>query len=1168
MAGFFDNLLHAGENAASDVGGFFGRLATGNQQLPGLGVSQNQIAEQIPSAIGQAAHDINQVTADTPVGRTLFGSPQEQQQVYGGPTTLTNLMGDMGGPGTGRATEIGDIKPAAQAASQGVGFFKNLAESGVQALKGTAEEVSAHFDGQQVQGDEQAISNFAKQVANQSNSPATATFTQNPQGNDTQHIFSDLKNPWGLLNELSKNGVAASFDKSGNVVAHDTDGAATGVINQIVKDSRIQPPTTVKGDYNIQEGDQYAASQRSAVQPTTQGATGTVPNQAAKDSGGVQNPNVSTQPGNTLGQSENQVLADRNKVQNKQNASAYRDSVLSGAKEDQRLTNPDALRQAMEYNKLPASASPEDTIPVYRAGKGGDLQPGDYVSVSKKMDESYAERTPGLEISKESVPLHSLVKSDGLGSEFVYSPVSKEALATGVRGTAETKAAAGLPVPKGEVAGGIPENVDPLEFQVSGRRAVLENIGKGETDILKAGDRSAESKTFGARAESAFSNASGLKSEALTRLEEARKSIPKGEQEAVIDALEGKDVQLSAKGQAWVDQAKSVLGDFANKAKATGLRVYDPASNSFHDFQDIENFYPHYATKEVQEALQGKSNAVTRDLIAKGLAEDPSGARAYLNKTLNNAEARRYGHLEVGRTDSNLPYIKDPKMVEQYVKDASDRIAWANQFGRDNEDAQKLIAGMTARGDTYGAQQATKFLQKYGNLREADMVREGTNKLVSGVRTAETTSKLEFVALKHLSQIPRAMAQNGVFRSLAQVPDAIGAFVRGENSPEVRQLSEVFHDDLVSEDFMKTDSNKIGNAFMKAVGFKNTIGAVRELAARGASAQLDSFISRGGATADRFLAKAGLDAEKIRAAGGPTLQERQQYVEKALQNTSLYFKKGSMPPGWDTGPGKLITMFKRFGYNDAVRGWANWVDEAKHGNVTPLIVATAGALAVGEGYVKTTQAIRGKHPKNQGFFGQLAGAAAAGGVGGLPGEQIAQAAQYPQYIGSQLTSLAGGPLASDVQQQVQNVGNLVKGTSSQQQSAVSSILGNVPIVGPAIQNRAAPAVTQALQAMGLTPQQTPMQKAITALTSGNSNPLGSSSSTSNPLSASSSSGPSAASRMASQRRASNALQARARRSASYQRSAGARRARAASAKAARSARVKVKTAKVRRVRHG
>lgn len=121
-----------------------------------------------------------------------------------------------------------------------------------------------------------------------------------------------------------------------------------------------------------------------------------------------------------------------NRSLNETNTAKVVADTISGKREDFRLTNEKQLTQAKAYKAITDKATPETSITVFRvAPKGSSIKAGDHIATTEKSLDKYLNNRSDSEVIKAEVKVKDLVKSDGLGDEFVYSPESFNSVVKG-----------------------------------------------------------------------------------------------------------------------------------------------------------------------------------------------------------------------------------------------------------------------------------------------------------------------------------------------------------------------------------------------------------------------------------------------------------------------------------------------------------------------------------------------------------------------------------------------------------------------------------------------------------------------------------------------------------------------------------------------------------------
>lgn len=112
-----------------------------------------------------------------------------------------------------------------------------------------------------------------------------------------------------------------------------------------------------------------------------------------------------------------QLAIDQSQI----NTNRIKEEVLTGKREESRLSNPLELQRAIDYGSIPADKTPEDTVEVFRASDG-EIKEGDFVTTDENRAKIYLQERPDSFLQKEIVKISDLVSSGGLKNEFVFYP--------------------------------------------------------------------------------------------------------------------------------------------------------------------------------------------------------------------------------------------------------------------------------------------------------------------------------------------------------------------------------------------------------------------------------------------------------------------------------------------------------------------------------------------------------------------------------------------------------------------------------------------------------------------------------------------------------------------------------------------------------------------------
>jgi len=619
--------------------------------------------------------------------------------------------------------------------------------------------------------------------------------------------------------------------------------------------------------------------------------------------------------------------------------------------------------------------------------------------------------------------------------------------------------------------GAIPETQTPKP--IGGIKALAKSLFVGERKVL-ADSPSTNANLFIKRLEDAANNHEDMASSAITALANARKALKPNQYAFVVDLAEGKVPMIGDKvdmglGEAqaqeippeiknWLQAWDTVRKDIATKAKAIDLQTLDPEGGMTVPWEGRDNYFPHYVTKEQMDQIRANPDATLDGIIRSGKASNAFEARLYLDKQLDALRARRFGNLEMHRGDIDIPYLKDPRIAEDYVNGAYKRIAYANQFGAFNQDGQRLVDNMIGEGRPYESNVASDLLKQVTGYRPQSPEEQGVGMIGRAVRAIETPMKLGLISLHHGGQVASIAARSGLGNMLRTAPQAVSSLLFDNQSPFARNAVLELHD-LDNKYDLYGGSSRLDQKFLGVVGFDRVIKTLRAWGADAAQMQAKQFETKlDDSTTARFLKGAGLDYDAIRQRGYLTQPEVNQYARSALKDTALLFQPGDLPKLWNTPVGRLMTMFKTFGYNQATKFVPYIFREARAGNVAPAIAFLTLGTGIGTGEQVFQNLIQNKPAPTIGKT--IVQGALRGANPGIIGSTIANTIMYPQYTASNLVGLVGGPVASDVM----NVGGLVNNAlnppqgqnqvqiKNNQITANRDLIRNVPLVGSTLAN--------------------------------------------------------------------------------------------------------------------
>src|SRR5258708_5755003 len=193
----------------------------------------------------------------------------------------------------------------------------------------------------------------------------------------------------------------------------------------------------------------------------------------------------------------------------------------------------------------------------------------------------------------------------------------------------------------------------------------------------------------------------------------------------------------------------------------------------------------------------------------------------------------------------------------------------------------------------------------------------------------------------------------------------------------------------------------------------------------------------------------GIEPTSVLQQGAFSPEQRSQYIQSALRDTSLLVQAGDMRKISEGAAGRVAFMFKAPLYQRTTRLMPYLYGEMAKGNLTPLAAFTVAATALGVREQVIGNQIQNKPAPSAGKLG-LQGALR--GQGTIGAEESANMIQYPQFAPQTAAGLAFGPGASVLG----DLSNAAVGMNSSDPNAQltgeRSLVRNIPVIGPTAAN--------------------------------------------------------------------------------------------------------------------
>jgi hypothetical protein len=437
----------------------------------------------------------------------------------------------------------------------------------------------------------------------------------------------------------------------------------------------------------------------------------------------------------------------------------------------------------------------------------------------------------------------------------------------------------------------------------------------------------------------------------------------------MVDVLEGNAKPLNPTIAQAAAEAKGVLDDVFSRAQNAGVDVAER----------IESYFPHVYKDETLKARLdvARRGELIKRLMDSGKAATPEEANQVMHRWLQGTERdRRQGNLEMARL-ANLPgYEKTKEALYNHILTASRRVHEVAQFGRGDAIANRLIDKMGAEG--YPVKLAEDMFQSAVG---AHTYSEAAQNVSRAARTYHAATRLGLALLGNATQSVNTASVGGVLRTIQNAPKAAWSPVE----KEFARSTGVLLDSVIKE--VREGAGWSDKVMGKAMlGFNEVEKFNRRLAAltgRDFATDMARKAASGGAGARRALEKMRLDADAIVARGGKlTPQEEIAAARNIVERTQFRVDPQDLPE-WASHPlGKVAMQFKTFSLNQTAFVKRELIDEARKGNVLPLVRFAVLAPLAQAAATETRNVLQGRPPEEDPEMRLLQYALGPLGVGG------------------------------------------------------------------------------------------------------------------------------------------------------------------------------------------
>lgn len=541
-----------------------------------------------------------------------------------------------------------------------------------------------------------------------------------------------------------------------------------------------------------------------------------------------------------------------------------------------------------------------------------------------------------------------------------------------------------------------------------------------------------------------------------------RGSINNKDFENFVDATQGLAKPKNATVAKAIAEWQSTHPVIRNRAVGAGLEVGDLGPK----------YYPHFIDYEKVFKDTNTYNKAINHLVDTGQAADQEEAIKLLNYAKDVSRNRQFGNLEASRVVDLPFYDKTPNSLISYLHGSTKRIAQTETFGKQDENALKLITKAGQQGhDTEAMKNA------YDVAVGAKQYNANASNISGAIRKYITTTRLGLGAITNVSQNVNTGIVTGHMRTLGAVAKQLSPKTRAFVG-DTGVIADAVLNDLKTQAGYSSFSQKVAGKIVNKItapGFGFVEKTNRSIAATAGRDYALRLAQKGDQTTLRKLGVKGEIKNK-------TLTEAQQIqaARKVVEKTQFKVDPQDLP-GWTDSPGgKLVAQFRTFSYSQGKFVNNEILKPAAHLNFLPLGRLLA-ALPLGYALYETKRAIAGR-PEEENkvktgsqVFGNIGGAGLAFDLYQTI-NPIGSKYLPPDRRASMSFGAVGGPAVGTAAQAVSALSDLVqrknlpddparlegkvaikgKDDYTDATPAARFALQQVPIVGTAVKNRLLP----------------------------------------------------------------------------------------------------------------
>ncbi len=561
--------------------------------------------------------------------------------------------------------------------------------------------------------------------------------------------------------------------------------------------------------------------------------------------------------------------------------------------------------------------------------------------------------------------------------------------------------------------------------------------------------------------------------------------------------------------QAWGNYFKNYMVSAAREQLALGMSVKDPATGKVIGQVKPDTYYiPHNVSKENQKLFSGwlrkyaldpqTKSIIINEKIARKVMEASKGKIKSVDEAMRILRFQkmrpgmRSGHLELARSDIHgIPkdFLETDvrKILESYIPEYRKRTSWVKQFGAQGkygEQLDSLLREASANGKDVNSMRA--IVENVTGLQQAAIEKTGSfspgvQTMSSKIRALMAGTKLSFLtSVTNVSDVSKAFGITGrvIPTMRAMFNGFLGPRVPAAMDMNIKGLAEDLGDGYIEQGaklalrvggFERTEAGVRGTVHNASVAdasiivkrLNKILGSGKRLSEIKDPSTIKRVLDENifGVSYRRLLKYMDNPDEAI-ARGHLTPQE------KDLIGTRMVYETQPISPQdvpyYANNPlGRIPYQFKTFSIKTAAYLNKHIVQEAKAGNVRPLVAFFAASQVFGEASADFRAFLIGKKRTEKIGARMMENMLQVGGLGLVT--DVLSSIMYGNYGGGLYQWLVGPAIKESV-----DTLNLLRENTPQDAAEKfgKRMVRNVPVIGPFVKEGFGP-----LGIEGLNPSQ-------------------------------------------------------------------------------------------------